>query len=83
MLAALMIGAGGLQAQIAPPLSPLLVEEPGLAITSRAAWQRQREVIRNRWQSFLGEWPREKAPLRTKVIATEELEGFTRQHVTY
>ena len=81
--AILLLGGGGLTAQTARPLSPLLADDSGGPITDRAAWLKQREIIRHRWQSFLGEWPLEKAALKAEVIGTEELADFTRRHVKY
>lgn len=35
------------------------------------------------WRGVLGPWPAEKAPLQPEVLATEELDRFTRQHIRY
>lgn len=59
-----------------PKLSPL-------AAADAAAWQKQRAEILAAWQAFLGPMPKERAPLKAKVLASEDLPGFTRQHVTY
>lgn len=65
------------------PLDPLLLNAQGQAITTRAAWRKQREVIRDRWLDVLGPLPTRRPPLKAKILATEELAGFTRQHVQY
>ena len=59
-------------------LSPLLAGN-----ADAETWKKQREEIREFWQKFLGPFPKEKAPLKAQVLATEELPEFTRQHVTY
>ena len=64
-------------------LRPLLVDECGAAITSAPAWMQRRDAVRAEWQAFLGEFPKERAPLKVEVQATETLAEFTRQHVKY
>ena len=64
-------------------LRPLLTDEGGLPITSAPAWINRRDALREEWQAFLGEFPRERAPLKVEVLATETLAEFTRQHVKY
>jgi dienelactone hydrolase len=64
-------------------LRPLLVEGGGKPITTSAGWMKQRAAIRAEWQAFLGEFPKERAPLKAEVLATETLPDFTRQHVKY
>lgn len=66
-----------------PILAPLLVDGFGRAATNVAQWQQQRAALRLRWQGLLGEFPAERAPLKSEVLATEELPDFTRQHVKY
>ena len=67
----------------APKLSPLLVDARGREITAKSGWARQRETIRKQWLEFLGPLPARKPPLKTQVLAMEQLDGFTRQHVQY
>jgi len=67
----------------APKLAPLLVEPSGQAIASQAAWLRQRAVLLTQWQDAIGHFPARKAPLETKILSTEELPDFFRQHVQY
>ncbi len=67
----------------APQLSHLLVDAAGQGITTRRAWRRQRARLKAQWQAVLGEFPKTKAPLKARVLTTEELTDFTRQLVTY
>jgi dienelactone hydrolase len=67
----------------APQLSGLLVDSEGRRISSKQSWLKQRARLKERWQSFLGEFPKTKAPLKTEVVATEDRPGFTRQFVKY
>lgn len=64
-------------------LRPLLVDDGGATITSATAWMKRRDVMRAEWQTFLGDFPKERAPLKVEVLATETLAEFTRQHVKY
>ena len=61
----------------APRLTPLLAKE------SKDAWLAQRAALSKQWQTHLGQFPREKAPLKTEILATEDLPDFTRQRVRY
>ncbi len=67
----------------APQLSALLVDSQGKPITSKAGWLKRRAGLKAQWQAVLGEFPGHKAPLKTEVAATEDLDGFTRQLVRY
>jgi dienelactone hydrolase len=67
----------------APQLSRLLVDSHGQPISSKRNWLEQRARLKERWQSFLGEFPANKAPLKTEMLATEDLGVFTRQLVKY
>ncbi len=69
--------------QSAPTFSSLLVDARQAEIKSSDSWLKQRELIRKRWSSLIGEFPTHRTPLRTEVIETEKLPGFTRQHVKY
>ena len=83
--ALLVIGQPRLSAAdpAAAQLRPLLVDEAGKSITTPEAWMKRRTAIRAEWTAFLGEFPREKAPLKAEVLATETLLEFTRQLVKY
>jgi dienelactone hydrolase len=67
----------------APRLSALLVDSHGEPIASKRSWLKQRARLKERWQGVLGEFPKRKAPLKTEVLATEDLGDFTRQLVRY
>ena len=71
------------QATNAPQLSALLVDSHGKPISSRRSWAKQRARLKASWQGFLGEFPKAKVPLKTEVLATEDLSEFTRQLVRY
>lgn len=68
----------------APRLAPLLVDDQGRAITTLAAWQARRRVIRQRWEKFLGQLSakRESVP-KLEVLAEDKVEGVIRQRVRY
>jgi hypothetical protein len=86
-----MVRAGELKLQTpparqqtnAPQLSSLLVNSEGGPISSKRSWHKQRARLKQRWESFLGGLPKTKAPLKTEVLATEELAEFTRQLIRY
>ncbi len=59
------------------------MNEAGKPITSPAAWMERRAALRSEWLAFLGEFPKERAPLKAEVLATETLPDFTRQLVKY
>jgi hypothetical protein len=40
-------------------------------------------MIRQQWQNALGQFPARKLPLQTQILVTEDLPGFTREHVRY
>jgi hypothetical protein len=65
-------------AEDAPALAPL---QAGAA--SLEDWNLRRIALRERWQARLGRFPVDRAELKLEVVATEELPGFTRQHVRY
>jgi Dienelactone hydrolase family len=66
-----------------PHLSNLLIDPQGKPIASKAAWDEERTRLLARWQQVLGEFPKVKPPLKTQVLATEQLPGFSRQWVKY
>src|SRR5712664_980661 len=53
----------------APKLSPVRAED--------------RAAIKAEWLAYLGDFPKERAPLAVETLASEELPEFTRQHVRY
>ncbi len=67
----------------APQLSSLLTEARGEPIASKRAWLKQRAHLKAQWQAVLGDFPKAKVPLKTEVLATENLPEFTRQLVRY
>ena len=71
------------QMTTAPRLSALLVDSQGEPIASKRSWLKQRARLKERWRGVLGEFPKRKAPLKTEVLATEDLGDFRRQLVRY
>ena len=69
--------------KVPPQLSPLLVDSHGKPITSKRQWLKQREVLRKEWLEVLGSLPACKPRLKTEILNTEHLPGFTRQHLRY
>jgi len=67
----------------APTLSSLLSDDLGGMITTPEAWTRRRRHWLQQWQACLGPFPTGKAPLKTEVLATEELPDFVRQRIRY
>jgi dienelactone hydrolase len=68
----------------APKLSPLLVDGAGKPITTKRGWTQRRAALKKKWLDYVGDFLAErKAPLKIEVLATEELDDFTRQHVKY
>lgn len=63
-----------------PALAPLL---RGTETVSLAGWDARRRELQAAWREILGPWPSEKVSLQPEILATEELPGFTRQHVRY
>lgn len=63
-----------------PVLTPLL---PGMDNVTVGRWETRRRELAEAWRQVLGPWPAEKVPLQPEILATEELAGFTRQHVRY
>lgn len=70
--------------EAAAMLRPLLLDESGQAIDNLAAWQKQREVLRARWQKFLGSLSpkRERVP-ELSVIEEDKVGDVIRQRVRY
>lgn len=67
----------------APQLAPSLLDTRCREIKTTSAWGRQRKLILQQWQDFLGKVPTRKPPLKTQILATEELSRFTHQRVRY
>jgi dienelactone hydrolase len=68
----------------APNLSPLLRDQAGHEIKTKAQWFARREEIRRDWLKAMGiEIPEHRVPLKTEILETEELPTFTRQHLKY
>lgn len=67
----------------APALAPLLLDAKTNAITTTNAWVAKRDALRREWTVILGEFPKQKPPLRIQVLDTEDFPEMTRQHVKY
>ncbi|MCU0963059.1 MAG: dienelactone hydrolase family protein [Pirellulaceae bacterium] len=63
--------------------APLLVDEDGRGIDTRGDWERQRRVIRDKWQAFLGPMPDPRPAVVLEVLRTDALPDVTRQLVRY
>lgn len=66
-----------------PKLSPLLETDLGKSISTKREWEKRRAEYKTEWLKFLGDLPAKKAELKTEILATEQLSGFTRQLVRY
>ncbi|MEO5802916.1 MAG: dienelactone hydrolase family protein [Verrucomicrobiota bacterium] len=66
-----------------PKLKSLLKTSKGETITTTEQWFKQREVLKRDWEKFMGEFPKQRAPLKTEFLAKEDLPEFTRQYVKY
>ncbi|MEX0728672.1 MAG: dienelactone hydrolase family protein [Planctomycetaceae bacterium] len=64
-------------------LEPLLVTEDNQPITTRLAWEKRRQQLRDRWYDFLGEMPEPNEPVKLSVLAEDRPEGCRRQLVRY
>jgi dienelactone hydrolase len=67
----------------AAPLSALLRNETGEAVTNVTEWNARRNDIKNKWLSILGQLPATKCPLNPEVLDKETTETFIRKHVRY
>jgi dienelactone hydrolase len=67
----------------APKLSPLLKTSDGKVIATKKEWLKQREVLKSEWEKFMGAFPKQRAPLKTKFLSKEELPKFTREYLQY
>ena len=70
-------------APAAPILAPLLQSLARDPIARLEDWRRERVRLRGQWIDYLGRFPAKKAPLKTGILATEDLTDFIRQRVTY
>jgi hypothetical protein len=61
----------------------LLEDSHQKIIQSKAAWRKRRAALRRQWLDFLGPLPAKKPALKTEILNTEHLPGFTRQQVRY
>ena len=66
-----------------PRLAPLMGDSAQPGPLTRESWEKRREELRAEWTKVLGEFPRTKAPLAPEFHEKVELEGYTRQRVTY
>lgn len=64
-------------------LRPLLVNESGEKVTTRAAWERRREELRRWWLDFLKPPPRASSPPEYRVVEEDRREGVLRQLIAY
>ena len=66
-----------------PGLPPLLAEPGDEKITTRAAWEKARAALRDRWLGHLGRPPGKPAALDARAEESEKLDGYTRRLVTF
>jgi dienelactone hydrolase len=64
-------------------LRPLLVDESGNKITTRAKWEQHRESIRRWWTEFLQPPPRSPKPPKHRVLEEDRDAGVLRQKIAY
>jgi dienelactone hydrolase len=64
-------------------LKPLLVTADGLRITTKPAWQNQRQGLRSAWEKRLGRPPAKPAKLDAKIESQELERDHLRQLVTF
>jgi dienelactone hydrolase len=64
-------------------LRPLLKTADGKDITTPQEWQRERARLQEAWQARLGKPPQKPAQLDVRIERTEELDGYTRQLVSF
>ncbi|MCS7014894.1 MAG: dienelactone hydrolase family protein [Gemmatales bacterium] len=73
--------------QLVPPenfhLPPLLQDETGRKIGSRAEWEKQRERLRQYWLQVLGQPELKRPDLAAKVVSTETLADHIRYLVQF
>lgn len=64
-------------------LAPLLVDESGAPIRTRADWERHRTSLRDRWRKFLGPMPERPKSTEFKVLKELRTDGLHRQLLDY
>jgi hypothetical protein len=64
-------------------LGPLLQTKDGTAITSKEQWQEHRLQLHKSWTERLGTAPAKPEKLDVKIHKTEEVDGYTRQMVSF
>jgi dienelactone hydrolase len=64
-------------------LTQLKINPSGLSLQSTSTWASARMTMRSNWLAFLGPLPEPRPPLKTEVLASEELASFTRQYIRY
>src|SRR5690348_9393494 len=64
-------------------LRPLLVTPDGKPVTTPAGWERARASLRDTWLARLGRPPEKPRDLDVRVEQTEQLDGYTRQLVSF
>ena len=50
---------------------------------TKTDWKEKRGSLKKQWQSFLGKVPRKRTSMKGRLLESEELSEFTRQHVEY
>src|SRR5262249_48192829 len=64
-------------------LRPLLRTRVGEKITTRQEWEKSRQELRQAWLKHLGPSPAKPAKLDVRVEKTEQLDGYTRQLLSF
>lgn len=64
-------------------LQPLLITEDGKKIATRQEWEKQRNRLREAWMDRLGKPPAKPAALDIKVESKENLDGYTRELLSF
>lgn len=64
-------------------MDPLFISETGTPISTRAAWETERQRIRSAWLQFLGSMPDPRPAVQLEVLSSESLPELTRQLVRY
>ncbi|MCX7419608.1 MAG: dienelactone hydrolase family protein [Planctomycetia bacterium] len=64
-------------------MTPILIDDSGKAITTRAGWDTQRKQVRAEWLKFLGPMPEPHPAVKLEVLKTEQLPEVVRQLVRY
>jgi dienelactone hydrolase len=73
----------GTKVKDAEDLPPLLIDPEGNPIVSAPGWEKQREIIKQRWLNFLGALdPNPEAPV-LRVLKQDKPDGMVRQYVEY